>query len=160
MSYTVKGFGIINKAEVDVFLELSCFFYDPTDVCNLGGKNIPDLIFSLISLPWNILTGQVGRAVKRQWPGHLGESVYAHIGFSLGFGANIKKTYPWKWRKRRSKYWFICESSDLFYKGPGTMQSVLCILSSLIYTALIKKTGIPCPFYNRGTEAQEDTVIF
>ena len=136
--HTVKDFDIVNKAEVDVFLELSCFFYDPTDVCNLGGKNIPDLIFSLISLPWNILTEQVGRSVKRQWPGHLGESVYAHIGFSLGFGANIKKTHPWKWRKRRSKYWFICESSDLFYKGPGTMQSVLCILSSLIYTALIE----------------------
>jgi len=33
--YTVKGFGIINKAEVDVFLELSCFFYDPADVDNL-----------------------------------------------------------------------------------------------------------------------------
>ena len=27
--YTVKGFGIVNKAEVDVFLELSCFFHDP-----------------------------------------------------------------------------------------------------------------------------------
>ena len=33
--YTVKGFGIINKAEVDVFLEFPCFFYDPTDVGNL-----------------------------------------------------------------------------------------------------------------------------
>ena len=32
---TVKGFGIVNKAEVDVFLELSCFFDDPTDVGNL-----------------------------------------------------------------------------------------------------------------------------
>ena len=32
---TVKGFGVINKAEVDVFLELSYFFYDPTDVGNL-----------------------------------------------------------------------------------------------------------------------------
>ena len=31
--YTVKGFGVINEA--DVFLELSCFFYDPTDVGNL-----------------------------------------------------------------------------------------------------------------------------
>ena len=30
-----KGFGVVNKAEVDVFLELSCFFYDPTDVGNL-----------------------------------------------------------------------------------------------------------------------------
>ena len=33
--HTVKGFGIVNKAEVDVFLELSCFSYDPTDVGSL-----------------------------------------------------------------------------------------------------------------------------
>ena len=33
--YTVKGFGIVNKAEVDVCLELSCFFDDPADVGNL-----------------------------------------------------------------------------------------------------------------------------
>ena len=33
--HTVKGFGIANKAEIDVFLELSCFSDDPTDVGNL-----------------------------------------------------------------------------------------------------------------------------
>ena len=33
--HTVKGFGIVNKAERDVFLELSCFFHDPGDVGNL-----------------------------------------------------------------------------------------------------------------------------
>ena len=33
--HTVKGFGIDNKAEIDVFLELSCFFYDAADVDNL-----------------------------------------------------------------------------------------------------------------------------
>ena len=33
--HTVKGFGIVNKDEVDVFLELSCFFHDPVDVGNL-----------------------------------------------------------------------------------------------------------------------------
>ena len=33
--HTVKGFGIANKAEIDVFLELSCFFDDPTNVGNL-----------------------------------------------------------------------------------------------------------------------------
>ena len=33
--HTVKNFGIVNKAEVDVFLELSCFFDDPADVGNL-----------------------------------------------------------------------------------------------------------------------------
>ena len=35
MIYTVKGFGIVNKVEIDAFLEFSCFFYDPTDVGNL-----------------------------------------------------------------------------------------------------------------------------
>ena len=33
--YTVKGLGVVNKAEVDIFLELSCFFDDPTSVGNL-----------------------------------------------------------------------------------------------------------------------------
>ena len=33
--HTVKGFGIVNKAEIDVFLALSCFFDDPVDVGNL-----------------------------------------------------------------------------------------------------------------------------
>ena len=35
MIQTVKGFGAVNKAEIDVFLELSCFFDDPTDIGNL-----------------------------------------------------------------------------------------------------------------------------
>ena len=33
--HTVKGFGLVNKAEVDVFLQLSCFFYDPENVDSL-----------------------------------------------------------------------------------------------------------------------------
>ena len=33
--HTIKGFGIVNKVEVDVFLEFSCFFNDPPDVGNL-----------------------------------------------------------------------------------------------------------------------------
>ena len=35
VSHTVRGFGIAKKAEIDVFLELSCFFHDPVDVGNL-----------------------------------------------------------------------------------------------------------------------------
>ena len=47
--HTVKGFGIVNKAEVDVFLELSWFFDDPTDVGNfISGSSA----FSKTS--WNI----------------------------------------------------------------------------------------------------------
>ena len=37
--HTVKGFGIVNKAEIDVFLELSCFFHDPGDVGNLISRS-------------------------------------------------------------------------------------------------------------------------
>ena len=35
MIHTIKGFGIVNKAEIGVFLEISCFFYDSSDVGNL-----------------------------------------------------------------------------------------------------------------------------
>ena len=37
--HTVKGFGKVNKAEIDVFLELSCFFDDPADVGNLTSSS-------------------------------------------------------------------------------------------------------------------------
>ena len=51
--HTVKGFGIVNKAEIDVFLELSCFFGNLTDVGNLiSGSSI----FSKSSLNiWNFM---------------------------------------------------------------------------------------------------------
>ena len=51
--HTVKGFGVVNKAEVDVFLELSCFFYDPTYVGNLisGSSAISKTSLNI----WNFL---------------------------------------------------------------------------------------------------------
>ena len=50
---TVKGFGIVSKAEADVFLKFSCFFYDPTDVGNLTSGSSA---FSKSSLYiWNFL---------------------------------------------------------------------------------------------------------
>ena len=45
--YTVKGFGVVNKAEVDVFLKLSCFFDDGTDVGILISGSSALCIFSL-----------------------------------------------------------------------------------------------------------------
>ena len=45
--HTVKGFGIVNKAEIEVFLELSCFFHDPADVGNLISDSFA---FSKVSL--------------------------------------------------------------------------------------------------------------
>ena len=52
MIHRVKGFGIVNKAEIDVFLELSCFFGDPADVGNLisGSSAFSKSYFFLILL--------------------------------------------------------------------------------------------------------------
>ena len=47
--HTVEGFGIFNKAEIDVFLELSCFFDDPADIGNLiSGSSEPSITLSNI----------------------------------------------------------------------------------------------------------------
>ena len=48
--HTVKGFGIVNKAEIDVFLELSCFFYDPTYFSKVGNLISGSSAFSKSSL--------------------------------------------------------------------------------------------------------------
>ena len=65
MTHTVKGFGIVNKAEIDVFLELSCFFDDPEDAGNLISEssafskttlNIWFMVYILMSLAWRILS--------------------------------------------------------------------------------------------------------
>ena len=45
--HTIKGFGVVNKAVVDVFLEFSCFFYDPADVGNLISGSCASSISSL-----------------------------------------------------------------------------------------------------------------
>ena len=45
--HTVKGFSIVSEAEVDVFLEFSCFFYDPVNVCNLNSGSSAFSKFSL-----------------------------------------------------------------------------------------------------------------
>ena len=47
MIHTVKGFGIVNKAEIDVFLKLSCFLDDPADVGNF--EDFEDIMLNEIS---------------------------------------------------------------------------------------------------------------
>ena len=65
MMHTVKCFGIVNKAEIDIFLELSCFFNDPADVGSLISGSLPFLNptwtsgsswFMYWSLTWRILS--------------------------------------------------------------------------------------------------------
>ena len=64
--HTVKGFDIVSKAEIDVFLELSCFFDDPKDVGNLISGSAPFsksslnirkfTVHVLLKLGWRILS--------------------------------------------------------------------------------------------------------
>ena len=64
--HTVKGFGVVDKAEVDVFLELSCFFDDPTEVGNLiSGSSA----FSKSSL--NIYLGVYSSYTVEAWLGEF-----------------------------------------------------------------------------------------
>ena len=55
--HTVKGFGIVNKAEIDAFLELSCFFYNPVDVGNLisGSSAFSKTSLNIWKLKFHIL---------------------------------------------------------------------------------------------------------
>ena len=55
--HTVKGFGIVTKAEIDVFLELSCFFDDPTDVGNLisGSSAFPKSSLNIWKFTFHVL---------------------------------------------------------------------------------------------------------
>ena len=59
--HTVKGFGIVNKAEIDVFPELSCLFYDPVDVGNLISSSST---FSKTSLELPHIRGRGGGRVE------------------------------------------------------------------------------------------------
>ena len=66
--YTVKGFGIVNKAEIDVFLELSCFFDDPADVRNLiSGFSV----FSKTSLNLEVQMEVHGSRIAEAWLGEF-----------------------------------------------------------------------------------------
>ena len=60
--YTVKGFGVINKAEVDVFMKLSCFFYDQTDVDTLISGS-----YALSKFHLNIWKFLVNVLLKPEW---------------------------------------------------------------------------------------------
>ena len=102
--HTIKGFGIVNKAEVDVFLEYFCFFNNPTDVGNLiSGSSA----FSKSSL--NIWKFTVHVLLKpglenfehyfaSMWDErNLSEVVWAFFGFALLWHWNENSSFPVLW---------------------------------------------------------------
>ena len=81
--HIVKGFGILNKAEIDVFLELSCFFDDPADVGNLisgscafskTSLNIWKFMVHVLLKPGleNPMNSMKRRILKEELPGSVG----------------------------------------------------------------------------------------
>ena len=73
--HTVKGFGILNKAEIDVFLELSCLFDDPADADRMwstGEGNGKSLQYSCLENPMNSMKRQNDRILKEELPRSIG----------------------------------------------------------------------------------------
>ena len=64
--HTVEGFGVVNKAEIDVFLELSCFFDDPADIGNLisGSSAFSKTSLNIWSNTWS--KGKFGLGVHNE----------------------------------------------------------------------------------------------
>ena len=69
--HTVKGFGIVNKAEIYVFLELSCYFDDPTDVSNLisGSSAFSKTSFMEGYGGWSLFPARNGMTERLSCPG-------------------------------------------------------------------------------------------
>ena len=101
--HTVKGFGIVNKAEVDFFLELSCFFYDPTDVGNLisgssafskSSLNIwKFLVHILLKLAWRIFEHYFASV----WDEYNCVVVWAFLGIAFLWDWNENWLFPVLW---------------------------------------------------------------
>ena len=92
--HTVQGFGIVNKAEVDIFLELFCFFDDPTDAGNLisGLERLPGegngnlLQYSCLENPMDSLVGYSPGGCK-EW--NTTEGLHSLMSDSLTPGSSV-----------------------------------------------------------------------
>ena len=96
--HTVKGFSIVNKAEVDVFLELSCFFDDPADVGNLisgssafskSSSNIWKLSVHILLKPGLENFEHYFASVCDEWNCAVGWMFFGIIIFGIGMKLNF-----------------------------------------------------------------------
>ena len=100
---TVKDFGVVNEAEVDVFLEFSCFFYDPVDVGNLISGSSAFSEFSLYI--WKSLVHILLKSSFKYFEHYLASMwnecncvvVWTFFGFALLWGWNENWPFPVLW---------------------------------------------------------------
>ena len=101
--HTVKGFGIVNKAEIDAVLELSCFFDDPTDFCYLISG------FSALSKSslnnWRLMVQELMKPglenfehyFTSMWDYRKCAVVWAFFGIAFLWGWNENRPFPVLW---------------------------------------------------------------
>ena len=120
--HAVKGFGIVNKAEIDVFLEISCFFHDPGDVGNLiSGSSA----FSKTSLNiWNFTVHVLLKPGLENFE-HYFTSVWDECNCAVVW-AFFGIAFLWDWNEKSTmmtltfinlrNYWFLAnQECDLTY---------------------------------------------
>ena len=103
MIHTVKGFGVVNKAEVDVFLELSCFFDDSADVGNLISGSYVSSKFRLNT--WKFMVHvllkpgleNLGNYFARVWDKSDCVVVWTFFGIALLWDWNENWPFPVLW---------------------------------------------------------------
>ena len=101
--HTVKGFSIVNEAEVDVFLEFSCFFYDPTDVGNLisGSSTFSKSSLYIWKLSVHILLKPSLKDFEHYlaslWNGYNCVVVWTFFGIALLWDWNENWPFPVLW---------------------------------------------------------------
>ena len=95
--HTIKGFGIVNKAEVDIFLELAWFFYDPTDIGNLiSGSSSFSKSSSNI---WKFLVHILLKPHLENF-----EAVYCHLAYLTYMQNTSCKMMDWMKHKLESRF--------------------------------------------------------
>ena len=93
--HTVKGFGIVNKAEIDVFLEVSCFFNDPMDFGNLisGSFVFSKLILNIWKFMVHVLLKPGLENFEHYFTSMWDECNYAVVGAHFGIA------FLWDWNE-------------------------------------------------------------
>ena len=112
--HTVKGFGIVNEAEVDVFLEFSCFFYDPADVGNLisGSSTFSKSILNIWKFSVHILLKPSLGNFE-----HYFASILSILNTILwvGFGELPCYQQPWLWKNKTNTVILKSLKASVFY---------------------------------------------
>ena len=101
--HTVEGFGIVNKAEIDVFLKLSCFFNDPADIGNLisGSSAFSKTCLIIWKFSFHILLKPGLKNFEHYftsvWDEHNCAVVWAFFGISFLWDCNENWPFPVLW---------------------------------------------------------------